>query len=216
MVFISFEKTRWDDENSEVAAWLFGHLRSVLPQFQWKRVQLVHISTTFHVWVDEWGLYRTSIHRIYKPTYNWGHHLVHLDVFLWGPVLIHIPAPWSIHGICRAVILPECSMFFFGFSHVVGRSVVMSSLETCGVDIDISISYNKAISLQFYDNKLSYIYIPILSQTDAWGSWPICMEWFFIGYSWDMKITISVTYPHKKKKDSNMNIPFQHDSKIYI
>ena len=34
------------------------------------RVQLVQISTTFHVWVDEWGLYRTSIHGIYTPLYH--------------------------------------------------------------------------------------------------------------------------------------------------
>ena len=43
----------------------------VVPQFQFLSVQLVHISTTFHVWVDEWGLYRTSFHGIYKATYNW-------------------------------------------------------------------------------------------------------------------------------------------------
>ena len=32
-------------------------------------VQLVQISTIYHVWVDGlWGLYRTSFHGIYKPT----------------------------------------------------------------------------------------------------------------------------------------------------
>ena len=47
------------------------------------RVQLVNISTTFHVWVDEWGLFLCRIHGDYKPPYNWGgYHLVNHDKLL--------------------------------------------------------------------------------------------------------------------------------------
>ena len=56
----------------------------VVPQFEWKRVQLVNISTTFHVRVDEWGLYHViylcrihggeinqQTYKVVPPSYVW-------------------------------------------------------------------------------------------------------------------------------------------------